>query len=129
MQKTQQNEANDEAGYKVSVVEFDDGAPRAPSSSKTAAIDIFQNSDLKTCYANNVCIRPVSLAWDSKGRLFFSSDATGEIWMILRADGKPTSSTEGNPGPLKPNKNTASLAGVTSWSILALVTTIFAFVL
>ena len=30
-------------------------------------------------------MRPVSLAWDSKGRLWFSSDATGEIFVMYNA--------------------------------------------
>jgi hypothetical protein len=32
------------------------------------------------------------MAWDSQGRLFFSSDATGEIYVITREDGSGVNS-------------------------------------
>lgn len=98
-----------------------------PSTSKDAAIDIMANHDVTKCY-DDPCIRPVGLAWDSKGRLFVSSDETGEIWAILREDGESTSSTKGGPGPV-PNPNTGSLLGATSMSILALLTTVVAFII
>lgn len=41
------------------------------------------------------CFRPVGLAWDSKGRLWFSSDSTGEIY-VLQHDG--SSGDDGNSG-------------------------------
>lgn len=42
------------------------------------------NPDLSNCPDN--CFRPVGLAWDTKGRLWFSSDSTGEIF-VLENDG------------------------------------------
>jgi hypothetical protein len=48
-----------------------------------------RNPDNSAC--PDGCFRPVGLAWDSNGRLFMSSDATGEIYMIIRSDGTPTS--------------------------------------
>lgn len=48
------------------------------------------NADVTTCY-NDDCFRPVGLAWDKKGRLFMSSDQTGEIYVITRTDGEPVS--------------------------------------
>ena len=49
------------------------------------------NKDVTVCYDED-CFRPAGLAWDNEGRLFMSSDQTGEIYAILRADGSNTSS-------------------------------------
>ncbi|KAF3043203.1 hypothetical protein E8E12_008428 [Didymella heteroderae] len=76
----------DPVGYKISFIQFDgNGSPTAAANSTTAAIDIVSNPDLSECPDN--CFRPAGLAWDSQGRLFFSSDATGEIYVITREDG------------------------------------------
>jgi hypothetical protein len=76
----------DPIGYKVSFIQFDgNGSPTAAANSTTAAVDIVSNPDLSECPDN--CFRPAGLAWDSQGRLFFSSDATGEIYVITREDG------------------------------------------
>lgn len=73
-------------GYKVSFIQFDgNGSPVAAANSTNAAIDIVSNPDLAECSDN--CFRPAGLAWDSQGRLFFSSDATGEIYVITREEG------------------------------------------
>jgi hypothetical protein len=73
-------------GYKLSLVEFDgQGSPRAASNSTTAATDIISNSDLSRCPKG--CFRPVGLAWDAQGRLYMSSDSTGEIYIITKTDG------------------------------------------
>ncbi|KAH6615266.1 soluble quino protein glucose/sorbosone dehydrogenase [Boeremia exigua] len=78
-------------GYKVSFIEFDgNGSPTAGPNSTTAAIDIVSNPDLSQCASN--CFRPAGLAWDSQGRLFFTSDATGEIYVITREDGSGVNS-------------------------------------
>ncbi|KAF1835514.1 soluble quino protein glucose dehydrogenase [Decorospora gaudefroyi] len=73
-------------GYKLSLVEFDsNGSPTAPENSTDAATDIVANPDLSECPGS--CFRPVGLAWDSQGRLFMSSDSTGEIYVITKEDG------------------------------------------
>lgn len=73
-------------GYKLSFVQFDgNGSPVAPANSTTAAIDIVSNPDLSACPGS--CFRPVGLAWDTQGRLFMSSDSTGEIFVVTREDG------------------------------------------
>lgn len=73
-------------GYKVSFIQFDgNGSPSAEADDATAVIDIVSNEDLSQCASN--CFRPAGLAWDSQGRLFFSSDTTGEIYVITREDG------------------------------------------
>lgn len=82
-------------GYKVSMIPFGaDGQPIANSDSNTAAIDILMNADNSACPQN--CFRPAGIAFDSQGRLFVSSDATGEIYVVIKdqvgsANGSPTS--------------------------------------
>ena len=78
-------------GYKLSMVEFDgNGSPSAAADSTTAAVDIVSNPDLSECPDN--CFRPAGLAWDSQGRLYMSSDSTGEIFVITREDGSGVNS-------------------------------------
>jgi hypothetical protein len=68
----------------VSSLVFDpsSGTPVAASNSLTAATDIFSNANLSNC--PDACFRPVGLALDSKGRIFVSSDATGEIYVLVK---------------------------------------------
>ncbi|KAI3395227.1 hypothetical protein diail_1653 [Diaporthe ilicicola] len=83
----------DPAGYKLSRVQFDSntGAPVAPSDSNSATADILSNADLSKC--PDSCFRPVGLAWDAEGRLFMSSDSTGEIYVLQRSDMSATGGT------------------------------------
>jgi hypothetical protein len=68
------------------MVEFDgNGSPRAAANSTTATVDIVSNRDLSACPRN--CFRPVGLAWDTRGRLYMSSDSTGEIYVITKTNG------------------------------------------
>lgn len=80
-------------GYKISAVQFDPstGSPLAAANSTTAAIDIVANQNITAC--PGACFRPVGLAWDSQGRLFFSSDATGEIYVVARTNGTVAAAT------------------------------------
>lgn len=81
---------NGSTGYKVSKIDFARGFPVAKSNSKTAVIDIMSNVDVSKCgqivpYVwNKDCFRPAGLAFDKAGRLFMSSDETGEIWAITK---------------------------------------------
>ena len=91
-------------GYKVAVVPFENGKPVAASDNNTAATDIFTNVDNSRCPTN--CFRPAGLAFDSQGRLFVSSDASGEIYVVVKdqtANGTSTSTSTG----------TASIASAT----------------
>ena len=117
-------------GYKLSMVEFSDGEPIEASTSKTAAIDIMANHDVTTCYKSD-CFRPVGLAWDSKGRLFMSSDTTGEIYAIMRKNGEPTSSVGSNATKTggASSSTPTGVASATSMSALAILFGILAFVL
>jgi hypothetical protein len=42
-----------------------------------------ENSNANACSSN--CFRPVGLDFDQKGRLFMSSDTSGEIYVIYGA--------------------------------------------
>jgi len=72
-------------GYKISSIAFSDGQPSASSSSQSATKDILYTEDLSNC--PDKCFRPVSMAFDSKQRMFFSSDSTGEIFVLAPSDG------------------------------------------
>ncbi|CAD0083100.1 unnamed protein product [Aureobasidium vineae] len=70
-------------GYKLSLVNFTDaGEPVDELTSKTAATDIFGNANNSVC--PNDCFRPVAMALDNRGRIFISSDASGEIYLVTR---------------------------------------------
>ncbi|KAK3372679.1 soluble quino protein glucose/sorbosone dehydrogenase [Podospora didyma] len=71
-------------GYRVMKVAFGpDGQPTAPLTSRSAAVTIMENPNTGSCPSG--CFRPVGLAFDSKKRLFVSSDSTGEIHVIYGA--------------------------------------------
>ncbi|SPQ26931.1 51f52ea8-c28f-4185-b048-a365b4bb6470 [Thermothielavioides terrestris] len=80
------------AGYKLARVAFDaaSGEPAEPSDSVAAAVDVLAAPDVLACpgAGGGGCMRPVGLALNGTGagrRLFVSSDATGEIWVVMRA--------------------------------------------
>ncbi|GAB1317098.1 Soluble quino protein glucose/sorbosone dehydrogenase [Madurella fahalii] len=70
-------------GYRVMRVDFRNGQPVADVTSTTAQIPVMENSNIGSCPSN--CFRPVGLAFDNKGRLFVSSDTSGEIYVIYGA--------------------------------------------
>ncbi|KAM0426680.1 hypothetical protein ACHAPT_007996 [Fusarium lateritium] len=82
-------------GYEISSVVFKDGRPTSPSNSTKAATPIISNADLSNC--PDECFRPVGLAWDSEGRLWFSSDSTGEIF-VLAQDGSENNNDDDDRG-------------------------------
>lgn len=91
---------SDPVGYKLSVIPFENGEPIAAPDNKTATTDIFWNMDSSVCPQH--CFRPVGIAFDAHGRLFVSSDATGEIYVIEReslADGVVSSGTPSAASP------------------------------
>ena len=111
----------DPSGYKVSLISFANGEPVAPANSNTSYTDIFANANNAAC--PDGCFRPVGLAFDSQGRMFVSSDASGEIYVIAKdeiANGTTgsTSSTSGSSGG-KP-KSGAQRQGVLSTSAMVL---------
>lgn len=73
-------------GYRVERVEFGaDGQPVANSTSKTAGVTVMKNGNNAVCPGQ--CFRPVGLAFDNKGRLFMSSDSTGEVYVLSGGTG------------------------------------------
>ena len=85
----------DPVGYKLSVIPFENGEPVAASDNNTAATDILANPDNSICRKDSPgnCLRPVGIAFDSHGRLFMSSDDTGEIYVVIKDQSSRTSST------------------------------------
>ncbi|KAH8709445.1 L-sorbosone dehydrogenase [Beauveria bassiana] len=82
-------------GYRIARVAFKDGQPAAARDSMDAAVDVLATKDLSNC--PDRCFRPVSLAWDDKGRLWFSSDSTGEIF-VMQHDGSSSGGGNGKDG-------------------------------
>lgn len=98
-------------GYALSVLSFDPatGEPTADASSTTALSDIMTNPDHKVC--PDKCFRPVGLAWDTKGRLWMSSDTTGELFVLQRSTATPTATASGTVVTATGKPNAAG----TSW--------------
>ena len=117
-----------EIGYKVSVVPWANGEPLAASTDKNAVVDILSNHDTTVCDlpGSVPCFRPVGLAWDSQGRLFVSSDQTGEIYAIMRDDGTSVMNTNPSPGSGTGSKSAASLVRASSISTLGVILVVFA---
>jgi glucose/arabinose dehydrogenase len=70
-------------GYRVERVEFKGGKPVVPLDSRSAGVPVMENPSTGRCPSG--CFRPVGLDFDAKGRLYVSSDSTGEIYVIYGA--------------------------------------------
>lgn len=102
-------------GYKVSVVQFgEDGTPVDAPDSRTAAVDIVANIDNSVCPQD--CFRPVAMAFDSEGRIFMTSDSTGEIYLITRTVSENSTSTSGGPSGLPSGTSSGSASATASSS-------------
>lgn len=93
------------------------GEPVEPRTSNTSLRSILSNGDLSRC--PDACFRPAGLALDAAGRLFMSSDATGEIYVLARAEmsitGDPPSSpttTTGTAGSSAVGSESGARRGV-----------------
>lgn len=110
-------------GYKVSVLQFANGEPVAPPNSTTSLTDVFVNADNSRC--TDQCFRPVGLALDTQGRLFVSSDLTGEVYVILRegtaSGGTPSTTTGGGAPAASPTSKQSSADRHWSHCICALI--------
>lgn len=73
---------NEKVGYELAALDFDNGRPKADHSSREAIRSILSNVDVSQCPSK--CFRPVGLAWDPKGRLWMSSDSTGDVYVLLK---------------------------------------------
>ncbi len=89
-------DTTDPVGYRLTSVAFNaaTGDPIAAPDSTTALVDILTNPDMTKCPDN--CFRPVGLAWDSASRLWMSSDTTGELYVLQKISGTPTTSASGS---------------------------------
>lgn len=81
-------------GYTLSTIPFRDGVPVPPPTSRDALTHIMQNPNTTAC--PDKCFRPVGLAWDTVSagtaaspRLFMTSDSTGEVYVLIRQEGRP----------------------------------------
>jgi hypothetical protein len=83
------------------------------------------NADNSKC--PDLCFRPVGLALDSKGRVFMSSDSTGEIYVLAKTGASPTTTVTGaSPTATKKSaavklKTLASTWGLAAWAVVALL--------
>lgn len=82
-------------GYKLSSITFTNGMPTEPADSRTPLTDVLTNADINDCPDD--CFRPVGLAWDSRQRLFMTSDATGELYVLQRTDVLASASSPAAP--------------------------------
>ncbi|CAH0020551.1 unnamed protein product [Clonostachys rhizophaga] len=82
------------AGYRVASIAFKDGQPTAANDSQDAAVDLLTNPDLSRCPGS--CFRPVGLAFDSKKRLWLTSDSTGEIFVLEHGGNSTNTGSSGN---------------------------------
>lgn len=88
---------DDPTGYRIVSVAFDsNGQPTALQNSTDAVTDVITNANLTNC--PDKCFRPVGLAWDSAGRLWFSSDATGEVFVLEQNNSSSNGTSGGGSG-------------------------------
>ena len=99
-------------GHKVSIVEFANGSPVEAPDSTTALNDIFTNSNASEC--SNICLRPVGLAMDNKGRIFMSSDASGEIWVLVKSNSASSTGTPTSASAIPSSMATSTSSGTFS---------------
>ncbi|CAE6424975.1 unnamed protein product [Rhizoctonia solani] len=91
-------------GYKVVRIPFNNSVPAASVDSRNGYETVVAAPDLSRC--PNGCIRPVGLAFDRLGRLFVSSDTTGEIFIVESSEAPDAAS------PSAGFVNRVNLAGV-----------------
>ncbi|KAI4204062.1 MAG: hypothetical protein LQ350_001455 [Teloschistes chrysophthalmus] len=93
-------------GYKLSVIPFANGEPVAAPANKTSTSDVLTNTDNAKCPQN--CFRPVGIAFDGQGRLFMSSDATGEIYVVVKDQGSQGTAGTSSSGASSPTGSAVS---------------------
>ncbi|KAI0880538.1 uncharacterized protein GGS22DRAFT_193116 [Annulohypoxylon maeteangense] len=81
---------NPPVGYKLVAVPFTHASqggydPVAPANSNTGYVDIFYPPNEGNC-SSSTCIRPVGLVFDAAGRLYMTSDTSGEVFMLGRSN-------------------------------------------
>lgn len=86
------------------------GEPVAGPSSTTALSDIISNPNNTACPGQ--CFRPAGLAWDAQGRLWMTSDTTGEIYVLKKTSASTPTAT--SSGSIVTSTNAPSAAGLVS---------------
>lgn len=73
-------------GYKVIAIPFKSGPyePVALASNPNGFADVFYPLNEAECSASK-CARPVGLVFDKAGRLYMTSDASGEVYMLKKS--------------------------------------------
>jgi hypothetical protein len=67
-------------GYRLSKVDFANGQPVSASDDPHAEEQLMWNTDNSKCPSG--CFRPAGLAFDKAGRMFMTSDSTGELFVL-----------------------------------------------
>ena len=112
------------------MIPFQNGEPVAAPNNNTATTDIFSNADNSKCPQN--CFRPVGIAFDSQGRLYVSSDATGEIYVVQKNQASPGArgtSTSSSPSATSSSKSGAEKSTRHSFGALIIALVVFCIVL
>jgi hypothetical protein len=95
-----------------------EGMPSAASSATNSWTPILSNANVTDC--PNGCFRPAGLTWDSKGRLYMTSDTTGEIYIITANDGSGVDGMASPTGSASTPSSTKSAAAVRSFEGMSL---------
>lgn len=89
----------DEAvGYNLGMVRFDAGRgePVEGRESRESVVEVLGNGEVKGCPEG--CFRPVGVAVDGEGRVFMTSDSTGEVFVVRRKEKGGVVEEEGGAG-------------------------------
>lgn len=73
-------------GYRLSRVSFANRMPIKDAHAGDTEEMLMWNADNSDC--RNNCFRPAGIALDKKNRVFMTSDATGELFLVTGAENK-----------------------------------------
>lgn len=121
----------DPVGYSVAVIPFNPttGEPVAAHNSNDVFDEIMTNPDHTKC--PGTCFRPAGLAFDAAGRLWMTSDTTGELYVLQKRSGTPSTTASGTIVTATGRPNAAGRAwgwetGVMVWgAVLGVVMVLF----
>lgn len=113
----------DPVGYSVASVAFDAvaGEPTAKlEAAHEALTEIMSNPDHAKCPGQ--CFRPAGLAVDEMGRVWMTSDTTGEVFVLeKRPGGTATATVSGGLVTAPTGKSEAGRGGVVGWGVVMAV--------